>query len=784
MITTTRVRAGAGALTWVLCAALLVACGGGGGGGGGGDSSNDGYPTLAGVGALPVPPLADPAARVITTGVERGRVLTASGVPAPAGSVVDVVDASNPSALRVVASGTTDAAGNFSVTADLSALAAAGRWLRVTVGGATLRAFAAGWTEVTPGTEAAVTEFARLRRAGRFATSPTLTALAASQDSLSLLWVSGHGSLAPAPAVASLLAEVRTHGMWNRWLERQSSGTADRPGDVTGLVPVSEASTPVTVVKDGGSPTNAALGRFCSANVLSDGNNCSLSAPPDLDLYESLGLDLGGARLRPMIPTPATPLGELKSLAGDLPLIEFAPVVGTRVVYESPGFLLRGARAAARIVRRTYPPEPVPGLSGSPPGVRVVLDYQIALIDNASGQQTDMLVREQRWFVPKAGRVRLDAQAWVRQGTQLSTDSLVVTADSAGGAAQLAPRVPFAGLADAVATGLRHHHAVHAAALDRLYASTPANGGSIVELDAQTMATLRTLVVGTMPRRLAVSADGQALFAGLDDGSIGEWRLADLALLSRSTALANPASSGVFDRILDLAVDPFDARRVLALLGSSASSTPPGVAVFRAGALVTHDAPDPSRGAPWGWPPYSPSGLAWSAAPNELLISGYQEVHRFAVGAGGFSHLRTQVLAEDAGWREVGGEIVTGRGSVLDALTLAPLRNFALAPLRLDTCMRFDAGSSLCRFRDDGVAPPNLLLLDHASATFIGVFQPVVTSVANGCPEQEWRENSLGLDDVTLTPMGGDRLLASHLQTANGAQRCSLQVWTLRGATP
>ena len=99
----------------------------------------------------------------------------------------------------------------------------------------------------------------------------------------------------------------------------------------------------------------------------------------------------------------------------------------------------------------------------------------------------------------------------------------------------------------------------------------------------------------------------------------------------------------------------------------------------------------------------------------------------------------------------------------------------------MNTCMRFDAHHSLCRFRAEGVLPPNLLLLDHASGAFVGVYQPTVTSVANGCPETQWRENSFGLDDVTLTPIGAGRLLASHLSTPDGRQRCSLQVWTLRG---
>jgi hypothetical protein len=306
-------------------------------------------------------------------------------------------------------------------------------------------------------------------------------------------------------------------------------------------------------------------------------------------------------------------LSEILGEVGPLPLLEFPPAVGTRVLYDNPQFVLQidsGIHASMRITRRTYPAEAVAALGGAPQGVRVVIDHEAAVLNLRTGEQVDLLMREQRWFAPGAGRVKAEAQTLSRRGTQVATESLSLTADGVSGVAFLAPTVPFAGLADAQAIGLRHHHAVHAAAIGRVYAASPEQGGAIVELDAATLSPLRTLAVGTVPRRLAVAPDGQRLFAGLDDGSVAEWRLADGALMSRTAPMLDPEGMAL-DRVLDLAIDPFDPRRVLALVGASASSGREAVVLLKDGQLLLRDAPR-AHAYGWGWGDYGPRAVAWA----------------------------------------------------------------------------------------------------------------------------------------------------------------------------
>ncbi len=778
-----------GACLGALALLLLAGCGGGGGDGGspgGAGLPASGFPTLVTSSSFRLPPIAEPPDHSVAAGFERGRVLTAAGVAAPAGTTVDVIDAANVSAPRVVASGPTDATGSFSIAADLSTVDPSARWLRVTMGGTVLRAFATGWTEVTLGSEAVVTELNRLRRAGRLPT-PAVAALSTSQQLLTLMWLGGHAGLAPAQALPALLAEARTNAAWNRWLAGMESGSVGGPGDVAGLVPVTDVTWPSTVVRGHLAPTAVTIRSACSIGLAGDINNCGSGTATDPDLREAFIVDRLGVHLREDV--TADLLSELLGQVGDLPLLEFPPAVGTRVLYDNSQFALQidsGIHAAIRITRRTYPAEAVAALGASPQAVRVVLDYEVAVLNMRTGEQVDLLGREQRWFAPKAGRVRIEAQTLSRNGAQVATGSLSLTANSVGGVVFLAPTIPFAGVADAQAIGLRHHHAVHSAALERVYAASPDNGGTIVELDAATLAPLRTLGVGTVPRRLAVAPDGPRLFAGLDDGSVAEWSLPDFALVSRTAPMVDPYGVAI-DRVFDLAIDPFDSRRVLALVGASTSSGRGAVVLFRDGNLLLRDAPRYDAFG-WGWGYYGPYAVAWSSVPNEFFAPGMRsqnQLNRFAVGPSAFQELLVQDTGEDWGWTEVAGHLVMQSGAVRDASSLAELRTLGLPPLRLRDCARFDPASTLCRFRDEGSAPPSLLLMDHADGAFQGVFRPAVTTVSNGCPERGVREGSLGLDDLSLAPIGTGRVLASSLSAgSDGTERCNLQVWTLRGVVP
>jgi hypothetical protein len=700
---------------------------------------------------------------------------------------VELLDASNTASPRVLATGLTDSNGAFSINADVTGVGAANRWLRVDVGGgALLRAFASGWTEITPGTEVAVQELTRLQKAGRFsgvATGP----LAASQESLSLVWLGSYATLPPGRAVASLLEEVRFQAAWNRWLDRLSKGATTDTGDIAVLVPVSDVTWPSLVTKGGLPPVTLPIQSRCAAGLASDSNSCGISTTSDPDLGEAFLVDLVGAKLHGET-IGTDPLSKLLTQVGDLALIEFPAVVGKRVLYDDPRFVLSAdtsIHASVKITRRTYPAQSTSALGGSPQAICVVLDYEIAVLNTTTGAQTDLLAREQRWFTPKGGRIRIDSNGLARSGTQVVNDSLSVVANSVTGVTTLAPMIPFAGVADVRALPLRHYQAVYSAALDRVYASSPDDGGKVLELSASTLDTMRTLPVGVVPRSLAVSSDGQRLFAGLDDGSVAEWSIATLTPLSRTAPMVDP--SGVpIDRVFSLAIDPFDSRRVLALVGASSVSGRGAVVAFRNGDVLSRDAPR-FNAFGWGWGYYTPFTIAWTSVPNEFSsmgIRGSNQLNRFSVSSTAFGELFSVDLGEEVGTLEIDGEIVTDKGSVLDSATFVRKRTLTLAPLGLRDCGRMEAGFSLCRVRDDAFAPPNLVLLTHATSAFAGVYQPAVATVTNGCPERGIRENSLGLDDLRVAGIGNGRLLASSLSAGvDGTQRCNLQIWALRGVT-
>jgi WD40 repeat protein len=774
---------------------VLASCGGGGGdggappngGGAGGGGSTGNFPTLVPSGSFQLPAFTEPPDRSVTAGVQRGEVRTGAGTTAPEGLTVELLDASNAASPRVLGTGLTDSSGAFSINGDVTSVGAANRLLRVEVGGGVvLRAFASGWTEITPGTEVAVQELTRLQKAGRFsgvATGP----LAASQESLSLVWLGSYVTLPPGQAVASLLVEMRFQAAWNSWLDRLSKGATTGAGDIAVLVPVSDVTWPSLVTKGGLPPAALRVQSGCSSGLASDNNSCAISAASDPDLREAFVVDLLGAKLREET-ISTDPLSNLLSQVGDLPLLEFPAVVGKRVLYDDPRFVLSAdtnIHASVKITRRTYPAQSTSALGGSPQAIRVVLDYEIAMLNMTNGAQTDLLVREQRWFTPKGGRIRIDSIGLARSGTQVVNDSLSVVANSLIGVTTLAPTIPFAGVVDARALPLRHYQAVYSAAFDRVYASSPDDGGKILELSATTLDTLRTLSVGVVPRSLAVSSDGQRLFAGLDDGSIAEWSVATLTQLSRTVPMVDPYGVAI-DRVFSLAIDPFDSRRVLALVGASSGSGRGAVAAFRNGDLLLRDAPR-FNALGWGWGYYTPFTIAWTSVPNEFLsmgIRGPNQLNRFSVGNTVFGELLSVDFGEEVGTIEIGGEIVTDKGSVLDGATFANKRSLTLAPLGLRDCSRMEAGFSLCRVKDDAFAPPNLVLLTHATSDFVGVYQPAVATVTNGCPERGVRENSLGLDDLRVASMGNRRLLASSLSAgADGTQRCNLQIWALRGVT-
>ncbi len=779
---------------WVCAAALAVAaCGGGGGGG---DSSPPPvvvpskleYPVLTTGGDFTLAALAAVPDRSAVAGTQRGQALGLAGAAVQAGLTVELLDATAPATPRVLATALTAAGGSFSMTAAAtatSAVAPADLWLRITLAdGSTLRAWASGWTEITPGTEAAVREIARLRKAGALASRALGAAeLAAAQESLSLLSLSRPPAATVQAAVTSLVSFAQTHAPWNDLLDRMSAATpATGTGDIAGLMPVGSSTWQSNVVSNRVSSNSTFVSTCVGSATL---RNCTLSSSTQPDLTDLFDVQLAGIRLRPDGST-SDALSALLTQLGPLNLIEFPHTVGTRVLVDNPRFLLAldsNVRASVKITRRTYPAGPVQALGGTVQAVQVVLDYEIAVLNYSTQRQVDLLAREQRWFSPQGGRVRVESTGTARADGVLTPDSTSVVANSVAGDFFDAPTLPVAGTATVRSLGLRYRHAVFAAASNRVYVGTATGGGQLLELDADTLATLRSASLPAVPGRLAVSVDGTRLFAGMDGGRVAELNIATLSITRQFTLPADPYGAP-YDRVYDLAVDPFDSTRVLVLAGDSTVFGGSGaVLLYQAGVLVQRDAPR-YYAFDYGWGYYSPNALAWTGRVDEFLTVSYSSpgsMYRFRTGAGAATDVAALQRVDDTGLEEVAGEILTRQGQVLNSSTFSTLRTLRLGSFGVQACKRQTVQTALCQPNTGfAISPPYLALLDAANGDFLGGYKPLVTQVSNGCPELGTREGSFGLDGAQLQPMDARRSLVSALRTGTGEQ-CSLQVWALTG---
>jgi hypothetical protein len=743
------------------------------------------YPVLTTGGDFSLAALSAPPDRAAVAGSQRGQALSAAGVAVPAGLTVELLDASTPATPRVLATALTSAGGNFAITAAASSVAPADLWLRLTLAdGTTLRAWANGWTEITPGTEAAVREIARLRKAGAFASRALTGAeLAAAQESLNLLWQGRPQASTVSAGVTSLLKFAQTHAPWNDLLDRLAAATAAAgAGDIAGLMPVAAATWPSSVVSNGVSSADSFV-VSCAGSTSQ--RFCRIASGSQPDLTDLFDVQPTGILLRPDGVT-SDALSALLTQLGSLALIEFPYAVGTRVLVDNPRFVLAldsNVRASVKITRRTYPAEALQALGSSVQAVRVVLDYEIAVLNYATQKQVDLLAREQRWFSPQGGRVRAESTGVARADGQLTSDTTTVLANSVTGDFFAAPALPFAGTASVRGLGLRYRHAVYAAATNRLYVGTPSGGGQVLELDADTLATLRSTSLPAVPGRLAVSADGTRLVAGMDGGTVADINIATLSVTRQFTLPADPYGAA-YDRVYDLAVDPFDSTRVLLLAGSSRVYGGSGaVLLYQAGVLVQRDAPR-YYAYDYGWGYYSPNALAWTGRVNEFLTVSYSSpssMYRFRTGTGAATDVAALERIEDTGLDEVAGEILTRKGQVLNGSSFATLRSLRLGTFAVQACKRQSVQTALCQPNPGyAVTPPYLALLDAVSGDFIGAYKPLVTQVFNGCTELGTREGSLGLDGADLRPMDARRSLVSALATGNG-ELCSLQVWTLNG---
>lgn len=775
-----------------LALCVLAGCGGGGGGSSAGGGTTPpappsptpaAFPTLVTSATFSLPGIESPVPRDVVSGQQHGRVLLAATATAPAGALVELVDASNPGAPTVLSSASTTDTGTFSLVDPGGSVRPADLWVRVTLAdGTVLRAFAAGWVDVSPGTEVTVQEMTRLLKSGAFANRPLTRAdLEGTQQAATLYWQGSPDTLSPAVAVLATRDALRLQARWNALLANLAlPAPAAGTGDIAGLMAQDGVTWGISVNVDGKASTDTLAAR-CTTNVAVSTTTCTLAAPTLPDLSEQLTVQQDGIRLQ-NLSTPDV-LDQVLAQVGDLPLIEFPYVVGTQVLVDNPQFILQSStniHAAVKITRRTYPVSSVQALGGTVPAVRVVLDYEIAVLDTSSGTQTDLLARESRWFTPRGGRVRIESTGLARSGAQVKSAAISMVTNDVKGSFFPSAVTPIAAPTDVVIRGLKTNHAVYAQAPGVIYAASPDNGGQVLELDPRTLGTLRTAALGRIPTRLAVSADGLRLYAALAGGTIAELATSDLSVVRRFDLIADPY--GVpYDQVNDLAVDPSDAKRLLVLAASSHTLPSGAVLLYGSGTLLLRDAPR-YYATDYGWGYYTPTALAWTSTADEFITvfnGSPQSAYRFRAATTGFADLASLSRVNDVGLYDIGGEILTGKGAVLKAADFSTQRQLRLGTFGLAACRRLGA-FDVCA-ADFSVAPGYRVMLNHTSGEFIGAYQPPTvadTDVKSGCDNVGVRTGSMGLDDAELSPLGPNSVLVSTLKSGNSA--CALQVWTFR----
>lgn len=722
-------------------------------------------------------------------------MFTAPGQTAPAGLLVELLDAGDPFAPRIVATAATAADGQFSMADTLASLEAPRKWLRVTLPNNTvLRSFATAVAYLTPGSEAALREVTRLIRSGGLSASElSAEELRSAQDSLSLYWEGAVSGVAVEATVGALLTELRTHSIWNRFLDSlAATATVAVPGDIAGLVALDGAKWQATVTEALDGVENSAdreLSHSCfptTPSTIIDGPRfCGHRFGDQIAATESLEVTPLG--LRAHLVARTSQMGELSVLLGRLELVEFPYRTGVKTLLDRSQIDVRGdgtVLASVKVRRHTYPIAWVSALGATVRALPVITDFEIVFTNTQTKQTTEILQRERRWFTPLKGKVRTEIEYQQRVDKVVSTGRLAAVVNLFTGATSGPAVEPFAGVADVQALPLRHRHATYSPVLDRIFVAVASAGGQVLELDPRSMAVLRIANTGVVPGRLAVARDGSRLYVGLDGGRIGEYRLSDL-VRTRLFDLPLDPYGRPYDRVYDLSVDPFDAERVLVmgamstLLGGN-----PVMLVYRSGALVMRDAPRYNANS-YGWGYYNPTEAAWTTVPDEFIVASNlspPSMYRFRLGTASVAEIAALERTESVGEVDVAGRVVTSSGRILDASTFSAIRVESLPPFAFNGCLRLDSASNMCQINSGFARSPFFYVhFDAADGRFLGTYRPDIRSLTNGCPEVLLPQGSLGLVSPKLTAFGDGRTLASSLPDGNGSM-CALFSWSLRGA--
>jgi hypothetical protein len=367
-----------------------------------------------------------------------------------------------------------------------------------------------------------------------------------------------------------------------------------------------------------------------------------------------------------------------------------------------------------------------------------------------------------------------------RVGAKVDQDSFALTMTDGGFSAPTA--IPAAGVIDAVVAPLMQRDVVYSAALNRVLLVTDSNGGQLQVLDPATLAVLRTVPLPGVPERLAVSVDGSRVYVGKQGGSVTELRGGDFSTVREFTVAAQPGQAGT-SVVAMLAVDPFDPLRVLMLASSSAGSGT-AVLLYRNGVLVPAVGPGPNSFDNAGWGFYYLSTVAWSSVPDEFFgasLGSPQSLYRFRVGAGAGTLTASIERVDDVGVLENGSELISPKGKIFDARSLARLRTLALADVQIGGCMRLDAVSNICELPEtwSDTLLPLMVRFDNASGAVLGTYRPTGAPLLSQCPVSPSAQVSTSAGRK-LTAMGDGRILMANGATA-GPVRCGVQVWTLRG---
>jgi hypothetical protein len=222
---------------------------------------------------------------------------------------------------------------------------------------------------------------------------------------------------------------------------------------------------------------------------------------------------------------------------------------------------------------------------------RVVLTFQPSRADQPV---TTVTTNEDTWWAPGLGLVRAERSVVDARGEALEPAySLVLAGGRVGGSPPFTPDPD----GTVVKVALPHNALVFDAQRNRYYASVPGSvpqhGNRIAAVDPVTgIVTYPAAALGSEPGPLALSADGSALYAGLNaTGDLVKLRLPDLAELWRVRLPADrPQGPWVAEQ---LAVSPLDADLVAvsAAVGPQPAPRYGTVALLRAGVLQPGTAP-------------------------------------------------------------------------------------------------------------------------------------------------------------------------------------------------